>query len=280
MMQLRYPNGLRKALTLSYDDGVEQDIRLMEILDKYGLKCTFNLNSGCYSPEGKTWPAGTIHRRLPESRVSELYRNPNHEVAVHCLTHASLVELPREQVVTELMKDRENLEKMFGGIITGMAYPFGTYNDEVVEILRTCGFRFARTVNSTGGFFVPQDWLRLPATCHHNDPRLMKLADDFVAMKPPFDNKLFYLWGHSYEFEANNNWEVIEAFAEKTGGKDDIWYCTNSEVCNYTLMWKRIETSVDGRMIHNPTDMTFWFEKDSELFKIGPGEWLDTGKKE
>lgn len=278
MMQLRYPNGLKKALTLSYDDGVEQDIRLMEILDKYGLKCTFNLNSGCYAPEGKIWPEGTIHRRMPESRVSTLYRNPNHEVAVHCLTHASLTELPREQVAAEVMKDRENLEKTFGGIITGMAYPFGTYNDEVVEILKACGFRFARTVNSTGSFFVPQDWLRLPPTCHHDDPRLMKLADDFVNMNPPFDSKLFYLWGHSYEFEANNNWNVIEAFAEKTGGREDIWYCTNSEVCAYTLLWKRIETSVDGRTVHNPTDRTFWFEKDSGMYRIGPGEWLEIGK--
>ena len=275
MPQLRYPGGLRKALTLSYDDGVEQDIRLMEILDKHGLKCTFNLNSGCWAPEGKEYPAGTIHRRLPESRVLELYKNPNHEVAVHCLTHASLVELPAPQMVAEVMKDRENLEKAFGGIITGMAYPFGTYNDEVVEVLRMCGFRFARTVNSTHDFFVPQDWLRLPATCHHNDPKLMELADRFVEMNPPFDSKLFYLWGHSYEFEACDNWNVIEAFAEKVGGKEDIWYCTNSEVCNYTLMWKRVEISVDGHRFHNPTDMTFWFEQDGKVQKIGPGEWLE-----
>ena len=51
---MRFPGGLGKALTLSYDDGVEQDIKLIDILNRYGLKCTFNLNSGCYAPEGHT----------------------------------------------------------------------------------------------------------------------------------------------------------------------------------------------------------------------------------
>ena len=37
-------NGMKKALTFSYDDGVTQDIRLIEIFNKYNLKATFNLN--------------------------------------------------------------------------------------------------------------------------------------------------------------------------------------------------------------------------------------------
>lgn len=39
-------NGKKKAVTFSFDDGVTQDIRLIEIFNKYGLKGTFNLNSG------------------------------------------------------------------------------------------------------------------------------------------------------------------------------------------------------------------------------------------
>ena len=39
-------NNKKKAITFSFDDGVEQDVRTIEILDKYGLKGTFNLNSG------------------------------------------------------------------------------------------------------------------------------------------------------------------------------------------------------------------------------------------
>ena len=45
MNYMLFPGGKQKALTLSYDDGVQQDIRFIEILDKYGIKCTFNINS-------------------------------------------------------------------------------------------------------------------------------------------------------------------------------------------------------------------------------------------
>ena len=66
---MRFPDGKSKALTLSYDDGVEQDIRLMELLEQYQVKATFNLNSGLYAPEGTVYPKGTIHRRMDERCV-------------------------------------------------------------------------------------------------------------------------------------------------------------------------------------------------------------------
>lgn len=70
----------RKAVTFSYDDGVTQDIRLIEMLNRYNLKCTFNLNSerlgknGCLIRENqriahyKIWPQDV--RELPHSPAS------------------------------------------------------------------------------------------------------------------------------------------------------------------------------------------------------------------
>jgi len=63
-IQMLFPNGKIKAVTLSYDDGVEQDIRLIEIMKKYGLKGTFNINSGLYAPEDIVYPSNQIHRRM------------------------------------------------------------------------------------------------------------------------------------------------------------------------------------------------------------------------
>lgn len=42
-------NGKKKAVTFSYDDGVTQDRRLVEMMNTYGVKGTFNLNSGIQS---------------------------------------------------------------------------------------------------------------------------------------------------------------------------------------------------------------------------------------
>ena len=271
-MMMLFPNGLRKALTLSYDDGVEQDAELISILNLNGLKCTFNLNSGLFAPEGVVYPEGQIHRRMPLSQAKMLYGESEHEVAVHCLTHASLPELPQDRMVYEVMRDRENLEREFGGIVRGMAYPFGTFNDQAVEALRVCGIAYARTVISSHSFNMPSDWLRLAATCHHDDPELMSLADRFLNEPARYGARMFYLWGHAYEFEANDNWQVIRDFAEKMGGHEDIWYATNIEIVDYVNACRSILASADGKTLRNPTATTVWADIDGKCVCIPAGE--------
>ncbi len=260
MLTMRFPGGKPKALTLSYDDGVEQDRTLMEILDRHGLRCTFNLNSGCFAPEGHRWPEGQIHRRMSRSDVLALYGGTPHEVAVHTLTHPDLTRLPATEILREIYEDRKNLEALFGRIVRGAAYPYGTYSDEAVEALRQCGIVYCRTVSSSHDFQIPSDWLRLRPTCHHDDPDLEALCDRFLKDTGWFNSRLFYLWGHAYEFEANHNWDRIESFAAKMGGHDDIWYCTNIQVVDYVRAWQGLEVSLDRLRIHNPSDVTLWAE--------------------
>jgi peptidoglycan/xylan/chitin deacetylase (PgdA/CDA1 family) len=245
---MRFPGGKAKALTLSYDDGVEQDIKLIEIMNRYGLKGTFNLNSGLYAPEGTVYPNGQIHRRMTKKQVTETYMNSGHEVAVHSLTHPFLEQLPVNMVTNEIIKDRENLEAQFGAIVRGMAYPYGTLSDSVVDALRNCGIVYSRTVASTEDFRIPKDWLRLTATCHHNSPQLQSLAKKFVEDRVTRAPYLFYLWGHSYEFEGNNNWKVIEDFARYTGSREAIWYATNIEIYDYIDAHNRLTFSINGKV--------------------------------
>lgn len=276
-IMLRFPEGKPKALTLSYDDGVEQDIRLLSIMKQFGLKGTFNLNSGLYAPEGKVYAPGTIHRRMTKDKVTEVFADSGMEVAVHGYTHPFLDELPVERVTYEVMKDRLTLEEQFGCIVRGMAYPYGTFNDSVVEALRSCGIVYSRTTVSTEKFLLPKDWLRMPATCHHNNPRLMELAEKFVSMTVRNHPQLFYLWGHSYEFEEHNNWDVIEKFAAYIAGKEDIWYATNMEIYEYVTDFQRLITSADGNTLYNPTCRTLWAKGPSGTFSIAPGETLTLG---
>lgn len=273
---MRFPGGKRKALTLSYDDGVEQDIRLIDIMKKHGLKGTFNINSGLYAPEGKVYPEGTIHRRMSKSMALDLYRNSGMEVAVHGLTHPFLEQLPENLCTYEVLQDRINLEEDYGTIVRGMAYPFGTYSDSVVDTLRQCGIVYSRTVESTEKFTIPTDWLRLPATCHHKNPRLMELARQFaeVTGKTNRGPALFYLWGHSYEFEADDNWNVIEEFAAYIGGREDIWYATNIEIYDYIDAYNRLIFSMDFTKVYNPTATELFFETKRGVYCVKPGETL------
>ncbi len=272
---MRFPEGKKKALTLSYDDGVQQDVKLIEIMQKHGLKGTFNLNSGAYAPEGKIYPEGTIHRRMSEKQVTETYKDSGMEVAVHALTHPFLEQLSAAACTYEVVKDRENLEAQFGTIVRGMAYPFGTYSDQVVDCLKASGIAYSRTTISNCDFKIPTDWLRLEATCHHKNPRLMELAHKFVEQDTARAPWLFYLWGHSYEFEADNNWNVIEEFAEYTGGHDDIWYATNIEIYDYVEAYRSLVFSVNGSRVYNPTAITLYLEKAGVTYCVKPGESIE-----
>jgi hypothetical protein len=272
---MRYPGGRTKALTLSYDDGVEQDIQLIEIMNKYGLKGTFNLNSGLYASEGTVYPNGQIHRRMTEKKATELFTNSGHEVALHSFTHPYLEQLPVDMLINEIIKDRENLERQFASIIRGMAYPFGTFSDRVVSALQSCGIVYSRTTISTNDFRIPKDWLRLTATCHHNSPELQSLAKKFVEDKITSTPYLFYLWGHSYEFEANDNWHIIEDFAEYTGNRDDIWYATNIEIYDYIEAYNRLVFSAGGNRIKNPTDKKVWFEYSRTMIEVEAGAIIE-----
>lgn len=222
-----FPGNRRKAFTLSYDDGVFQDIRFVGLLRKYGLKCTFNLNSGIQSPASH-WTRGetNIYRMEPDG-LKELYEG--HEIACHGATHANLLNLTGEELLSEMEEDRKCLTARFGTRPVGMAYAGGTYNDSVADVLRTMGFAYGRTVQKSGSFDIPDDLLTYAPTCHHTDPELFSLAERFLALEPDTP-QLFYVWGHTYEFDVNNDWDRLEDFFRLMSGHADIFYGTNREV--------------------------------------------------
>lgn len=274
-MYLKFKDGKSKALTLSYDDGVVQDIRLVEIMNRYGLRGTFNISSGLYPAED------TIREknrgRMKKSEAVELYVNSGHEVAVHGYTHPDLPLLRPAEIVNEIMEDRKDIEQTYGTIVRGMAYPYGTCNDTVANIAKECGICYSRTVKSTHRFDLPENWLYLNPTCHHNDPESMNLAKKFVETQPRYwgDVWLFYFWGHSYEFDDDCTWGLIEEFAKYTGGKDDIWYATNIEIYDYVTAYNNLVVSADKKRVYNPSVMDIWFSEDKKIYCVRGGKTLN-----
>ena len=214
---------------------------------------------------------------MTKTQATELYTGSGMEVAVHGVHHLPMEQLPAHLCVSEVLKDRESLEAQFNTIIRGMAYPYGTYSDQVLDCLRNAGIVYSRTCKSTGDFQIPKDWLQLNPTCHHADKRLMELARKFVeeeCARYPWEMTpwLFYVWGHSYEFDTQNNWNVIEEFAEYIGDRDDIWYATNIEIYDYVKAYEGLTYSADGSRIYNPTAVSLYVECKSRTYEIGPGK--------
>ena len=257
-----FPNGCKNAFTLSYDDNQIYDRRLVEMFNKYNLKATFHINSGTLgvSNERDTF--------IEADEVATLYKG--HEVACHAVTHPFLSQLPDGLIVREILDDRANLEKLSGSLVRGMSYPYGDFSDRLINLASSVGIEYSRTVESTGYFDIPKNFMTWHPTCHHNDA--MKHVDDFVNGPHYREMALFYVWGHSFEFERQNNWDYMEEFCKAVSGHDFVWYATNIEIKDYVTAARSLITSADQSTIYNPTAIDVFIIKDGSVIEIKKGE--------
>ena len=266
-MRYLYPDGKEKALTFSYDDGQEYDRKLVGILNKYGLKGTFHLNSGTLG--GTTGEEDYVAK----AEVATLYAG--HEVDCHGVEHKNLPILTEDMICREIYEDRRALEVLTGKMVRGLSYAFGTYSPEIIRIARAAGIKYSRTVNSTGGFFPPVDFMAWHPTCHHSGA--LELADQFLNVPDYVELPLMYVWGHSFEFGRSKDWSIIEALGEKLTGKDNIWYATNGEICEYLSAVRSLEYTIDKKTVYNPTAISVWVKAGEDILEIKSGETRKIG---
>lgn len=223
--------GKKKAITFSYDDAVTQDVRLIEILNKYGLRATFNLNSELLGLPGELIRDGVRigHNKNAPEDIAEIYRA--HEVAAHTLRHPHLPPLPDAEVIRQVEEDRKKLSALVGYEVVGMAYPGGGVNndDRVAELIKNhTGIKYARTITLDPTFGKRENLYRFNPTAFHLDfEENYRLADEFFK---PETEGLFYIWGHAYEFDIHDTWAEFEKFCKYISGRDDVFYGTNKEV--------------------------------------------------
>ena len=223
--------GKKKAITFSYDDGVTQDERLISLFNKYGLKCTFNVNSGYLGHPGELLREGVHvrHDKIAPDRLRAVYEG--HEVATHSVTHPYLTRLSDEEVIREIEDDRIRLSEILGYEVVGHAYPMGDCDRRVADLLRDhTGVKYARTVTSTHNFDIQTDMhLFNPTVYHHREmDEMFRLGEEFLKLETD-EPKLFYIWGHAYEFDIHNDWKRFEEFLEMISNREDIFYGTNRE---------------------------------------------------
>ena len=279
---IRFPGGKPKVVTLSYDDGCRADIKLSEILSKYNMKCTFNINSEYIAETDTGW-------YLTSKEIKEHIIDKGHEIAVHGARHRANGNIKPIEGIQDVLNCRLTLEKEFGVIVRGMAYPDSgirhfhnnvTYSD-ITSYLKSLDIAYARTISKANdSFYYPEDWYRWIPTAHHYDAEVFdliekftsfKLEDTYLACKLP---KVFYLWGHSYEFDKRDDWGRMEEICQKLGNKDDTWYATNMEIYEYVQAYHSLVFSADSKIIYNPTLKKIWFDIDDVPYSIEPGETL------
>ena len=253
-----FPGGKHKALTMSYDDGKEDDKRLVALFDKYGIKGTFHLNSGMRDQV-----------RIPFEEYADLYQG--HEISCHTVTHPTIARCPLPAVAWEVLEDRKRLEEIAGYPVRGLSYPNGSYSEEIKKLLPGLGIRYSRIVGDTDDFAIPEDYYEWKATCHHNH-NLLENGKRFVELNKKQYLYLMYVWGHSYEFSRDDNWEVIEEFCELAGGREDIWYTTNIDFVDYMDMLKGLQYGADNTFVYNPYAKSVWISVNDKVMEIKGGE--------
>lgn len=255
-LHLTWPQGRHKVVTFSYDDGKDQDRRLVALFNAHGLKGTFHLNAGMLGTPG----------RLDADEVATLYAG--HEVAAHSWSHPTLARSPLDQGALQILEDRRGLEPLAGRPVAGLAYPNGSVSPALARLLPDLGIRYARMVGGTGTFALPDDPWHWVCTCHHRD--LLPRVDEFLAHAKSQYLIWLSVWGHSYEFD-DGTWQVIEEACARLGGRGDVWSATCLEVFDYLEASRRVRFSVDLTQAENPNAFALWYTMDGELVEIPPG---------
>lgn len=251
-----FPGGVHRALTMSFDDGHVQDIPLSQMFQKYGIKGTFHYNSANIGREDY----------VTQEEMAEIGKF--HEISVHSRTHPFLDQLPLPMAVEEVLSDKKALETMGDCMVRGMSYPYGTYSEELITALRAIGMEYSRTIENTRSFNPPKDFMKWHPTCHQSHD-LDGLWEKFLKVKKHM--RLFYIWGHSYEFDRDNSWERMEAFCKRVSEQGEIWFATNIEIYDYLTALRNLKFSSDQMRVFNPSALKVWLLVDKEPVSIPAG---------
>lgn len=223
----------KKTLTFSFDDGVTQDIRLIELLNKYGLKATFNINSGLLGNKNELIREGKTvnHTKINTEDVKYVYEG--HEIASHTLTHPNLTGVCDEkEIIRQVEEDRIRLSELAGYEVIGFAYPGGgiNFNGKIADIIEnSTNVKYARTTVTTDAFSLPENPFILNPTVKFTDIEKTELLFEKFLDMPDDVPAMFYIWGHSYELDIHNTWERFEEVCKFISGNKNIFYGTNKE---------------------------------------------------
>lgn len=220
-----------KLVTFSFDDGVVQDRQLVQALNRYGMKGTFHLNSSQWGAVQTLEHLGTVinYSILSFEEAADVYRG--HEIAAHTWHHPSnLPLLSAEQMHREISENIRALEALSHRPISGLAYPCGMTDDNVIAYLRgSTSIRYARLAEPSGSFLPPKDWYRWQPTFRVTDPDLSVRVRSFLDA-PDDGIRLLMIMGHAFELDKTPlGWFNFEQILRQISAQNGLIYCTNEE---------------------------------------------------
>lgn len=269
-IEMLFPEGKSKALILSYDDGQVYDTRLVQLMNKYKLIGSFYLNSNLLGTEDC----------LKKEAIKTLFKG--HEVGIHTANHPNLIVLSKTAILREIAEDQIELERLTGNSICGMAYPFGNYNDTIIDAVKGLGLEYARTIDSRYDFKIPENVLKWNPTIHQfanaysepntpeNDKKELTLfyqiINNFLETK---EVALCNIWGHSWEIgEDPCKWDETEHFFKMISNNSAILYSKQIDMAAYVGAFRNLKLSVDKNTITNQSSIPIFIRVNGKNYQI------------
>lgn len=215
----------RVYTTLSWDDGHPDDLRVAELLAKYGLRATF------YVP--RTAPGGT----MTAAQIRDL--SGTFEIGAHSLHHSVLTTLTSQQATVQIADSKSWVEDTTGVACSMFCAPEGKFSRRHLEIAGNSGYLGFRTVELSSLDFP--SWrsgvLVVPTTVQAHQHSTLSLARNAVKRMAVANlwrvivqggsaewskaarsflryaltsGGVFHLWGHSWEVKGTSQWQRLE----------------------------------------------------------------------
>lgn len=235
------------CITTSWDDGHRLDLRLADLLDRYGLRGTFYI------------ARDYLDERMTDDEIRALAGR--HEIGAHTLTHPVLTGIPPQQAQQEITDSGRWLAELTGRPITAFCPPRGATSPQVQQMIAAAGYETARGVGqyqlgpgpnrydmqTTVHLYpfplrpvpylraraeplqriLPHVWrLRLPLRALKSWPAMAAA----LLERAGATGGVWHLWGHSWEVERFGLWGMLEDVLAAAAAKPGARHLTNSEL--------------------------------------------------
>ena len=232
-------------VTTSWDDGHPLDLKLSSMLQSQKIPGTF------YIP--------LKNQEFPTINDNEIRLLSNFfEIGAHTFNHVELPNLSESKILDELQSSKLKLEEITHDDITSFCYPRGKHSLAVRDLVKKSGYNFARTTELFETKIIDPFLCGTTLQCvnrsfaskikqlmiSHNTKLKLKLMSGTVyknwnvIAKKTFDyvvenGGIWHLWGHSWEIDANNDWENLRDVLEYVrinGLKNNVEFLNNNQI--------------------------------------------------
>jgi len=236
-------------VTISVDDGHPTDLRTAELLTRYGIAATFYIP--VKNPEREV---------LSKAQIRELASR--FEIGGHTLNHVALKSLPGDRAWAEVREGKTWMEDVLGAPLISFCYPRGKFDRQSVALVQKAGFLGARTCLLNLHDFPRNPFLWGVSThaCWHSqliqvrhallEGNFLGACNFFRVYKGAADwqtqflhaldhmethGGIAHLYLHSWEIDANGQWQKLEAVFRSIAERKALTTVTNGALFK---LWK------------------------------------------